>query len=305
MRVHYTIYYISYICVEPSIDSKFQAYLTMPRYEVTYKYRYMTSTCDAEGYREYHSDLSEPWRRGYESIYSEDIYSDMTYHDVERYLQQESFSSSPVDIEIIHIDKRFVPGEQERIAEDEAYRRVLEREKAETRYELSQRSDYSIEFVEQVYGREKQSSVNKPTKNKTSDHQPYTSTSEGEKGSAKQKSRLSILKKWFIASFIIAIVATFLFSLEPTGFFVIFGIAFTIGIIDNLKKPKTKTKPLSKNKEDKKKFPTPVLIKMLLVSLAVSFVATIVAGLDLLGFLIVSLVFYAILIREGLKKYKF
>ena len=44
---------------------------------------------------------------------------------------------------------------------------------------------------------------------------------------------------------------------------------------------------------------------MLIVSLAVSFVATIVAGLDLFGFLIVGVAFYAILIREGLKRYRF
>lgn len=62
---------------------------------------------------------------------------------------------------------------------------------------------------------------------------------------------------------------------------------------------------MSKGKSDKKKFPTSVLVKLLIVSLAVSFVATIVAGLDLFGFLIVGVAFYAILIREGLKRYRF
>ena len=281
----------------------------MPRYEVTYKYRYMTSTCDAEGYQEYHSDMSEPWHRGYKTIYSEDIYSDMTYHDIEEYLRGEF--SSPVDIEIIHVDKRLVGNEEERIAEDEDYRRMLRREKLKEREERDKfnSNPYLVaqrdRFVEQVYGRFDEDSTLKGKKEERIENKNYNKSKEINQGSPKQESRRGALKKWFIASLIISIASTYLFSLEPTGFFVVFGIVFSIGIIDNLNKPKAKTKPLSKGKSDKKKFPRSVLVKLLIVSLAVSFVATIVAGLDLFGFLIVGVAFYAILIREGLKRYRF
>lgn len=280
----------------------------MPRYEVTYKYRYMTSTCDAEGYQEYHSDMSEPWHRGYETIYSEDIYSDMTYHDIEEYLRGDL---RPVDIEILHVDRILDEYEKERIAEDEDYRRMLRREKLKKREERDKfnSNPYLVaqrdRFVEQVYGRFEEDSTIKGKKGKKIENQNYNEIKEIEQGSLKQESRRSALKKWFIASLIISIASTYLFSLEPTGFFVVFGIVFSIGIIDNLNKPKAKTKPLSKGKSDKKKFPTSVLVKLLIVSLAVSFVATIVAGLDLFGFLIVGVAFYAILIREGLKRYRF
>lgn len=280
----------------------------MPRYEVTYKYRYMTSTCDAEGYQEYHSDMSEPWHRGYETIYSEDIYSDMTYHDIEEYLRGDL---GPVDIEILHVDRILDEYEKERIAEDEDYRRMLRREKLKEREERDKfnSNPYLVaqrdRFVEQVYGRLEEDSTIKGKKGKKIENQNYNEIKEIEQGSLKQESRRSALKKWFIASLIISIASTYLFSLEPTGFFVVFGIVFSIGIIDNLNKPKAKTKPLSKGKSDKKKFPTSVLVKLLIVSLAVSFVATIVAGLDLFGFLIVGVAFYAILIREGLKRYRF
>lgn len=280
----------------------------MPRYEVTYKYRYMTSTCDAEGYQEYHSDMSEPWHRGYETIYSEDIYSDMTYHDIEEYLRGDL---GPVDIEILHVDRILDEYEKERIAEDEDYRRMLRREKLKEREERDKfnSNPYLVaqrdRFVEQVYGRFEEDSTIKGKKGKKIENQNYNEIKEIEQGSLKQESRRSALKKWFIASLIISIASTYLFSLEPTGFFVVFGIVFSIGIIDNLNKPKAKTKPLSKGKSDKKKFPTSVLVKLLIVSLAVSFVATIVARLDLFGFLIVGVAFYAILIREGLKRYRF
>lgn len=280
----------------------------MPRYEVTYKYRYMTSTCDAEGYQEYHSDMSEPWHRGYETIYSEDIYSDMTYHDIEEYLRGDL---GPVDIEILHVDRILDEYEKERIAEDEDYRRILRREKLKEREERDKfnSNPYLVaqrdRFVEQVYGRFEEDSTIKGKKGKKIENQNYNEIKEIEQGSLKQESRRSALKKWFIASLIISIASTYLFSLEPTGFFVVFGIVFSIGIIDNLNKPKAKTKPLSKGKSDKKKFPTSVLVKLLIVSLSVSFVATIVAGLDLFGFLIVGVAFYAILIREGLKRYRF
>lgn len=253
--------------------------------------------------------MSEPWHRGYKTIYSEDIYSDMTYHDIEEYLRGEF--SSPVDIEIIHVDKRLVGNEEERIAEDEDYRRMLRREKLKEREERDKfnSNPYLVaqrdRFVEQVYGRFDEDSTLKGKKEERIENKNYNKSKEINQGSPKQESRRGALKKWFIASLIISIASTYLFSLEPTGFFVVFGIVFSIGIIDNLNKPKAKTKPLSKGKSDKKKFPTSVLVKLLIVSLAVSFVATIVAGLDLFGFLIVGVAFYAILIREGLKRYRF
>lgn len=204
-----------------------------------------------------------------------------------------------------------VGNEEERIAEDEDYRRMLRREKLKEREERDKfnSNPYLVaqrdRFVEQVYGRFDEDSTLKGKKEERIENKNYNKSKEINQGSPKQESRRGALKKWFIASLIISIASTYLFSLEPTGFFVVFGIVFSIGIIDNLNKPKAKTKPLSKGKSDKKKFPTSVLVKLLIVSLAVSFVATIVAGLDLFGFLIVGVAFYAILIREGLKRYRF
>lgn len=285
----------------------------MPRYEVSYRYRYphVTTTCDAEGYTENHIDWWEPWKIRYRSIYKEDIYCDMTYYDIEKYLRDEVLFSDTADIEILHVDRILDEYEKERIAEDEDYRRMLRREELKERVERDKfnSNPYLVaqrdRLVEQAYGRFEEDSTPKGKKDAKIENRNYNEVKEIDQGSPKQKSRRSALKKWFIASLIISITSTYLFSLEPTGFFVVFGIVFAIGLIDNLKKPKAKTKPLSKGQSEKKKFPTSVLVKLLIVSLAVSFVATIVVGLDLFGFLIVGVAFYAILIREGLKRYRF